>query len=254
MRSRILASVVSFFALAVVGCSGGLGSYEGPFPTPSPGTTPTPGSSPTPTPSPGATGRVRFVHASPNAGNIDIIVDGTRILSNRPYKEASGYLTLLAGPRSVLVNQANTSTTLLNTNIVVNANADETVLAVGPAASVQPVVRPDNNAPPAAGNVRARLIHASSGINNVDVYLTAPNDDISTGPPTAANIAFRGTTTDVDFPAGTYRVRVTPVGNRTTVLVDSGPVTLSAGKVYTSVLVGDSSVGQAPELILLTDN
>lgn len=242
-------SVLTLFGLTLLcGCSGGGGAYNGPTPTPSPSV------SPTPTPPPGSTGRMRVIHAAPGAPNIDVVIEGTRVLADRPYKSASGYFSVAAGTRATTVNIANTSTSIMNTNIIVPANADQTVLAVGRPGNVQPVVRADNNTPPASGNVRARLIHASSGVSNVDVYLTAPNDDISTGPATAPNIAFRGTTTDANFPAGAYRVRVTPAGARTPVLLDTGTVNMTAGKIYTLVIVGDSAAGQTPEIILLTDN
>jgi hypothetical protein len=192
------------------------------------------------------------IHAAPNAPNIDVLIDGTRVLAARPYKSASNYFAVAAGTRVTTVNVANTSTNLMNSNIIVSANADQTILAVGPVGNIQPVVRADNNTAPAGNNVRARLIHAASGVSNVDIYLTAPNDDISTGAATAANIAFRGTTTDVDFPAGQYRVRVTPAGARTPVLLDTGTINLTAGKIYTSVLVGGA--GQPSEILVLTDN
>src|SRR3954452_20792486 len=41
--------------------------------------------------------RVRVVHASPDAPNVDVLVDDAKVLSDVPYLAASGYLAVPAG-------------------------------------------------------------------------------------------------------------------------------------------------------------
>jgi hypothetical protein len=249
MRLRLSLFALACYALMLTGCGSSGGAFNGPTPTP----TVSPTASPSPTPTPTGNGRLRIVNASPDAPNLDILSDGTNFVPNLAFGSASSYITTTAGVHAINVNVANTTTNLMTTNIVVQ-NGDQTLFVVGRAATMQPVIHPDNNATPAAGNIRVRLIHAGSGVGNVDVFLTAPGDDISTGPPTASNIAFRGATGEVDIPAGEYRVRVTAVGTRSPVLIDTGTLNLASGKIYTTVIVGEPGAGLASALLVLTDN
>src|SRR5262245_55106815 len=47
--------------------------------------------------------RLRVVHASPDAPNVDVLVDGKSVLTNVPYATASDYLTVTAGTRRIEV-------------------------------------------------------------------------------------------------------------------------------------------------------
>jgi len=46
---------------------------------------------------------VRFVHASPDAGSVDVAVDGTTVLSGVTFGTASSYLEVAPGERTVEV-------------------------------------------------------------------------------------------------------------------------------------------------------
>ena len=196
--------------------------------------------------------RVRVVHASPDAPSVDVLVDNAQVLAGVPYLAASDYLAVPAGNRNFKVNAAGTATTVIDANVGLTADADYTVIASGLVASIAPVVLQDDNSAPAAGNVKVRAIHGAPSAPAVDIYVTAPGEDLATATPTIANVAFGDVADYIEAPAGSYQVRVTPVGDKT-VVIDSGTLALASGQVRTAIAV-DAAGGGAPfDLLLLPD-
>lgn len=201
---------------------------------------------------PGTTAQLRIVHASPDAPNVDVLVDNASVLANVPYKTVSSYLPVTSGSRNLKVRAAGGTAVVIDQNATLAQGAFYTVLATGRVASIAPVVLTDDQTTPASGNVRVRLVHASPTAGNVDIYVTAPATDIATAAPTLTNVAFRAVSNYLEVPAGTYRVRITPAGTKT-VAIDANNVVLTAGQVRTAVAV-DAPGGGAPlGAILLAD-
>ena len=201
---------------------------------------------------PGTTAQLRVVHASPDAPNVDVLVDNASVLTNVAYKTASNYLPVTSGSRNLKVRAAGSTTVVIDQNAALAQGTYYTVLATGRVASIAPIVLTDDQTNPASGNVRVRLVHASPTAGNVDIYVTTPTADIATASPTVPNVAFRAVSNYLEVPAGTYRVRITPVGTKT-VAIDVNNVALAAGQVRTAVAV-DAPGGGAPlSAILLAD-
>jgi Domain of unknown function (DUF4397) len=196
--------------------------------------------------------RVRIVHASPDAPNVDVLLDDDEVLSDVPYLEASDYLEASAGEHNVKVNAAGTATTVIETDVTLAEGADYTVIAAGLAAEITPIVLLDDNSTPAAGNARVRAIHGAPGAPVVDVYVTAPGADIETALPVLTGVEFGDVADYLEVPAGDYQVRVTPAGTKV-VAIDSGSLTLESGQVRTAIAV-DALGGGAPfDLLVLAD-
>src|SRR5690349_3489796 len=140
---------------------------------------------------PGTTASVRVVHASPDAPNVDVLVDNAPALTNVAYKAASNYLAAPTGSRNVKVRATGTSTVVIDQNVTLSQGAFYTILATGRVASIAPVVLTDDQTSPASGNIRLRLVHAAPAAGNVDIYVTGPTADIATTTPTLTNVAFR---------------------------------------------------------------
>ena len=206
----------------------------------------------TETTEPVATAQLRVVHASPDAPNVDVLVDGAVALTNVPYKTASAYLDAPVGARNLRVRPTGTTTVVIDANADLAAGRAYTVLATGRVASLAPLVLQDDLAAPAAGNVKLRLVHAAPGAGNVDIYVTAPTTDLATATPTLANVAFRAASAYLEVPAGTYRVRITPVGTKT-VAIDVNNVALASGQIRTAVAVDATGGGTPLGAILLSD-
>ena len=201
---------------------------------------------------PGTTAQLRVVHASPDAPNVDVLVDNASVLTNVAYKTASNYLPVTSGSRNLKVRAAGSTTVVIDQNAALAQGTYYTVLATGRVASIAPIVLTDDQTNPASGDVRVRLVHASPTAGNVDIYVTTPTADIATASPTVPNVAFRAVSNYLEVPAGTYRVRITPVGTKT-VAIDVNNVALAAGQVRTAVAV-DAPGGGAPlSAILLAD-
>jgi hypothetical protein len=196
--------------------------------------------------------RVRVVHASPDAPNVDVLLDDNEVLSDVPYLDASDYLEASAGGHNVKVNAAGTATTVIDTDVTLAEGADYTVIASGLAAEITPIVLLDDNSTPAAGNARVRAIHGAPGAPAVDVYVTAPGADIETALPVLTGVEFGDVADYLEVPAGDYQVRVTPAGTKV-LAIDSGMLTLESGDVRTAIAV-DAPGGGAPfDLLVLAD-
>lgn len=196
--------------------------------------------------------QVRVVHASPDAPNVDVLVDDAVVLTNVPFRTASAYLPVDGGSRNLQVRATGTSLVVIDADAPLTAGASYTVLATGPVASIAPLVLEDDLTAPAAGNVKLRLVHASPTAGAVDIYVTAPAADLASATPTLSDVAFREYSPYLSVPAGTYRVRITPAGSKT-VAIDVNNVTLAAGQIRTAIAV--DAVGGGPPLgaILLAD-
>ena len=198
------------------------------------------------------TANVRVVHASPDAPNVDVLVDNVVVLTNVPYEAASAYLAVPAGTRNFKVNATGTTTTVIDADVAVTSGMYYTVMATGPVASIQPLVLTDDLTNPAAGNVKVRLVHGAPSAPNVDIYVTAPGADISMTAPTLTDVPFRGYSDYLEVPAGSYQVRITPTGTKT-VALDTGTLAVTAGQIRTGVALDATGGGTPFGAIVLAD-
>jgi hypothetical protein len=196
--------------------------------------------------------RLRVVHASPDAPNVDVLLSGKTVLTNVAYKAASNYLTVNAGSSKIEVQANGTTQDVINANVSLTKNKDYTVFAVDRVASIAPLVLTDDNTPPAAGQIKLRLVHASPTAGNVDIYVEAPGTDIKTVTPTLTNVAFKAASTYLSVPTGSYEVFITPTGTKT-VALDSGSLALSAGQIRTAVALDAPRGGTPLTAIVLSD-
>jgi hypothetical protein len=188
---------------------------------------------------------LRVMHASPDAPNVDVLVDGSVVLANVPYPAASPYLPLPAGTYNVKVNAAGTTTTVIDADLAVAGSKAYTAIATGFLASIEPLVLADDLAPPPAGQAKIRVVHASPDAPNVDVYANDAK--------ILSNVPFRAASDYLKVPAGAYRVDVRIANSNVVAL--SADVNLAAGKIYTAVATGSAIPGgvQPLALQLLTD-
>lgn len=199
-----------------------------------------------------ATANVRVVHASPDAPNVDVLVDDVVVLTNVPYEAASAYLAVPAGTRNLKVNATGTTTTVIDADVPLTAGMSYTVMATGLVAEIEPLVLSDDLAHPASGNVKVRLVHAAASAPTVDIYVTAPGADISALSPTLTGVPFRGYSDYLEVPAGNYQVRVTVAGTKT-VAIDSGTLSIMAGEIRSGVALDNAGGGAPFGAIVLAD-
>ena len=187
---------------------------------------------------------IRFVHASPDAPNVDILIDGKSVATNVAYAGSTNYLEVHDGSRHIQVNATGTATTLIDVNQNLNKGAYYTGLAVGEVSdsSLTGLLITDDHSAPQSGQVKLRVIQASPTAGAVDIYVQAPGTLAAN--PTVTNLPFKSVTQFASVVAGSYEVFVTTTGT-TTVVFDSGGVAYTAGQVRTAVLL-DAPGGGSP--------
>jgi len=199
-----------------------------------------------------APARLRVVHASPDAPNVDVYVDSNVVAQNVPYATASQYLDASSGTHTIKITPAGSTTAVTSLSQNFSSKTDYTALAVGDVSNISILALQDDNTAPASGQIKLRVVHASPSAGPVDIYVTAPGTDINTETPTLTNVPFKGVSQYLAVPAGSYEVRVTPTGTKI-VAIDSGTVALSAGQIRTAVALDAAGGGTPLQAIVLAD-
>lgn len=208
---------------------------------------------------------IRIIHASPDAGAVDVYVGSKKLLTNVTYTQASAFSQVDPGNLIVKICPTSAATTppancpidTTNSPIVVTSGNSYTIVAVGTVANgtLQALVAPDDLTAPQSGQFRLRVIHAAPAATPVDVYATTPTTDLSTAVAAVSSFTYKSITVPyIGIPAGSYRFRITTAGTKN-VLIDSGTTgfPLSNGKIYTAIAVNPVA-NVTNGLILLIDN
>jgi hypothetical protein len=240
-------TTVLLAALAVAGTACGTTDAEGPL-QPS-----------------GPQGRVRFVNVITDTtrGRVNAILESLPFGVNLTYTQSTPatlaapntafYSAVLAGSRTlVLKRTADTNTTVATINFSVTASQDRTIYAIGGASgtAVTAFQTVDDNALPASGQARIRLVHLSPTAGAVDIFVTAVGADLATATPTLSNVANQTASSYLPLAAGTYQVRVVRAGTAAAsragaVAINVAGLAITAGTGRTIVAV-DNNVGGAP--------
>jgi hypothetical protein len=118
-----------------------------------------------------STALIRIVHASPDAGTVDVFVDGKKTLSNFQFGTVTPYTPIPAGNHSIqiaLIGQGPNAAIVTQT-ISVSAGVAYTVAALGTKATGYSLhVFTDNNVVP-WNQARLRFYHLSPGMGNASV-------------------------------------------------------------------------------------
>lgn len=201
----------------------------------------------------GPAASLRVLHGSPDAPNVDVLVDGETVLSDVPYKTASDYLAVPADGFDISVNVAGTTDTALSLeNVELTPDTEYTVIAANIAAELEAIVLDDTVTNPAAGELAVRAVHAAPAAPSVDIYVTAPDAELANAAPAVTGAAFTDASDFLMVPAADYRVRITAAG-APDVLFDSGTVSLEAGDKLTLVALESDANSISPvTLVALT--
>jgi len=204
---KVSAAVLAFACiLTTAGCGGGSGDHA----------------------------QFRVMQASPNESNLDVLVDSKTLSSNLSFSQTTGYLKLDPGSRHVQLEVSGTTTPIIDQTLTLNGGSATTYLAANYASSITGVMYTDDNTAPASGQFRIRIINASPGIGNADVYVVPVGTDLSTVTANFSSLAFQAASSYLSLNAGTYEVFFTGPGTKFA-YIDSGSLTLSAGQVRTVV-------------------
>ncbi len=196
-------------------------------------------------------GRLRIVHVSPGAPNVSLVLDGDTVATDLAYLGSSEYLDVPAAGHVFQVAEANTSNTLIDQDITVADGTDYTILVGDTVSRLKAVVLTDDNSIPPAGTIRVRAIQGAPSLGQVDVYVTAPDDDLNLNTPVATNVTFGQVLPYVQPNSGTYQIRVTATGTKD-VLID-GTFTGETSQVRTVIAVEAANGGEPFDFLVLND-
>ncbi len=201
----------------------------------------------------GGSGRLRAVHASPDAPAVDVYVDGEAMLTDVSFGTISDYQTAPAGERAVRITAAgDESTVVFDSTVTVQADTSYTVVAFGNLTADEFAVGVLEDAPPSVGSDEAAvgLFHASPDAPPVTVTVASSGDALF------ENLGYGEQTDYTTVPAGSYTLEVRPASGGDPVATFD--VDLEGGTAYSAFAVGYLEPANAPgdepfDLLLATD-
>ena len=184
------------------------------------------------TPDGGETASVRLINAVPDAGGLDVSVNGRQVWKQAAFRSSTGYQSVSAGTYPVTLDADGPGVTLLTQSLSFDKNQSYTLLALGQAggrdAQVQvwPDEKPERIAP---GKASVRLINAAPGTPPVDLVV---NTIVG-----VKDIAYGRRSEPLALDGGQYDLQLAAAG---TAAMLTGPVHLSLfpGHAYTLIAMG----------------
>ncbi|WP_394242012.1 DUF4397 domain-containing protein [Vibrio astriarenae] len=205
---------------------------------------------------------LQAVHASADAPRANVWLNDAAALTDVDYATASGFLPVNAGMNAVQVDVqlpgGNVTTVVPRTELEFSADTNYTVMVVGDASGANNPVEPLIVTRPATGSADSetldvQVVHAASGVGDVNVYVTGPSATIADSAP-IATLGYKDFTGVVNVAEGSYRVRLETVDGNI-IAFDSGTVDLAAGAELTvaAVINPDSSESASPVKLMVMD-
>jgi hypothetical protein len=174
---------------------------------------------------------LRFIHASPDAPAVNIMVDGRIAFPHLTYGRVTHYIMLESDTYNVKVVSADRSqTVVIDADLSLESDKRYTVMAVGELANIEPLVLEDDTETPEWGKAKVRVVHASPDAPAVDVT-------VKDGDTLFSNVSFKDATDFQPVDAGTYNLEVGGTGGGDVVLTIPW-ASLSSGSATTLVVLG----------------
>ncbi|MCV0403078.1 MAG: DUF4397 domain-containing protein [Chloroflexi bacterium] len=177
---------------------------------------------------------VRVIHASPDAPNVDVWLDGDTVLTDVPFTAVSDYLAVPAGEHNIQVTATGSTDPVIDADLTFEANTSYSVAAIGPVADIGATVLTDDRAP-ADGMSKLRVFHASPAAPaSVDVAVTD-------GPVLVEGLAYPEATDYLTVDPGTYPLEIRAAGETDAALTLEA--TLAAGQNVTAIAMDGGDAG-----------
>lgn len=189
---------------------------------------------------------IRFLHASPNAPNLDIYIDGKKAVSNLPYGNLAGYAALQAGSHKIDTYLAGQTTNLiLSTTMALIGDNFTTMAIAGVLPNLQYRVYEDRAESIPTNESYIRFVHLSPNTPAVDVVIEA-------GETLFSAITFGRTKQYKKINPGIYKLLVRASGTPN-VLLGLPQLTFEGGKAYTLYAMGVMGGSPPLSVVVLTD-
>jgi hypothetical protein len=201
---------------------------------------------------------LRVVHASADAPNVNVVIDGSNFAEDLAFKAATALSTVSSGTASVRVDgllPGGTATVIGPVDLTLEDQTEYNVIAVGGLSAIEPLVVSSPAASALVNTVRAQVVHGAPNAPQVDVYVTAPGADLAQSV-ALGSFSFRESLGPVEVPSGDYQIRVTLPGTPGApgaVVFDSGTVSLPSANMLI-VAVENTTLGASPISLFATAN
>ena len=193
-----------------------------------------------------AESRIRIAHMLPGGPSVDVTVNGVKAFGGTAYKGFTDFLPMPAGKIQVgIVASGTASPTLTEASFEVRDALEYTVLVLGTPDVPKLMLYVDEIRPPAASNVRVRVIHASPDAPKVELFAVSPASVAVSGA-----LGFGQASRYIGFKAGTYSFEARIAGTKTVVL-NLKDIRFELGKVYTIVVTGSVKDNSLTVVLLL---
>ncbi len=219
-RTALLGSVGTVVAgsLTLAGCGGGSDSGGG-----------------------GGT-QLRAINLTTDLASVDLFTDDTAQFSGLAAEALAAYKGVDAKEYTLRVKKAGDGATLLSGTYTLGKDQNFTAVIWGRETALRLSTLPENedNNAIATGNTRVRMFNATTDSGAVDVFFTSENADLGETAPTQSSVGAGNLSGFREISAGTYRLRVTGVGDPSDVRLDISGVALAAKQHYNLVLTAGS--------------
>lgn len=197
----------------------------------------------------GANGQYRFFHGVPQAGAVDVLIDGQIAARGVEPGQGTRYFIVPEGEHTISVNAAGTTTELSQQTDTIEAANAKTVIASGRQAVVFTIVT-DELGPISLGKTRFSAIHVVTGGGNIDVI---QSDAVLGDFTLLSDLAYNTPSGSVDVEAVTGILAIAAPGSTAEeALVRLENVPLIAGTHNLLISFGDVEGDPAAQLAVLT--
>jgi hypothetical protein len=178
-------------------------------------------------------GYVSIYHASPDAPELDILVDNRKInFGPLSYSDHSGYLNFYTGDRELKFNASGAANALIDTVLKVEDGNAYSIFVINSVSHLETLVVRDSAQTPAAGKAMIRFVQLSPDASAMDLAITDNGGSVL-----FKDVAFKEATAfmEVDAASTSFEIRNSDSGN---VALSANGVSLQAGGYYTVVTRG----------------
>ncbi len=194
---------------------------------------------------------VRVIAAIPGLSRLDLFADGQKIAGALEYKTITPYMEVQSGRQPLRLRPAgmDTADPLAEQTHQLRAGQHYTlVIMPGENGSSAAAVRIFDDAlnPPEGGRAKLRIVHAAADAGRVDVHMEGRAD------PLASGLEFQRASDFIELqpPAGPIELRP---ADRTETMLRLPDLGLSAGGMYTVVVIGRTRTEPPLETLVLED-
>lgn len=190
----------------------------------------------------GADAQLRLLLASPDAPQVNLLVDGVSLAGNLGYGNATVYLQIKPGSHHLQVVPVGGGSPIFDQTMSLATSTNQTLLLTGPAAGIRPVLLNDAEPAVVVNEAYVRVVNASATMGAADVYIVPAGGGIGGVQPVTPGLAFDQNTGYKLIVDGNYEVFMTTPGT-SNALLSTGSVSLTSAQNQTVVALDGVSGG-----------